>query len=73
MYTMEPPPTYQQLLQQLKHANDQNEEYKFKIMELTQTIDKHKNEILLFKKAYAHVKRNEIRLHTVLNQIQSKL
>jgi hypothetical protein len=70
---MDPPPTYQQLLQQLKQANEKNEEYKFKIIELQQTLDRHQNEISLFKKAYAHVKRNEIRLHTVLNQIQSKL
>jgi hypothetical protein len=70
---MDPPPTYQQLLQQLKHANDQNEEYKFKIAELKQTLEKQQHEISLFKKAYAHVRRNEIRLHTALNQIQSKL
>jgi exonuclease VII small subunit len=63
---MNPPPTYHQLLRHLQQAKSEN-------LELKQNLDTCKQTCELYKKAYTHVKQNELKLSIIVNKLQSNL
>jgi len=67
---MEPPPSYHEILSQLKKSNNHNKELEQRVTELQQYLEQTKQELFKTKSAYTVVKKNELMLVSLL---QSKI
>ena len=66
---MEPPPSYQQILSELKKATIRNQELEHRVQELQQYLEHTKVELDKTKYAYAVVKKNELMLVSLVSKI----
>ena len=66
---MEPPPSYQEILSDLKQTKIRNQELERRVKELQQYLDQTKNDYDTLKKVYTVVKKNEMLVISLLSKI----
>ena len=66
---MEPPPSYQEILSDLKQTKIRNQELEQRVKELQQYLDQTKNDYDTLKKVYTVVKKNEMLVISLLSKI----